>query len=72
MSTDQISSIKRDETLDEIWDAADDEGTIQAADMLALFPHGDPRWHTTCSMRIAMSHLGLTDEQIEAYIESRV
>lgn len=41
----------------EIWQAADDEGTIQAWDMVRLFP-GRPTLHTTTSLKHALALIG--------------
>ena len=41
-------------------DAADDEGTIQAADMLRLT--AEPTLHTTCSLRYVAERLGVLED----------
>jgi hypothetical protein len=42
----------------EVYAASDEVGTIQAEQMLALFPWGDPRWHTTTFLLTALSYVG--------------
>ena len=43
------------------WNAADDEGTIQATDTLRLFGPSDPRLHTCMGLATALRHLGCVD-----------
>lgn len=43
------------------WNAADDEGTIQATDALRLFGTSRPCLHTTMSLRTALRHLGCVE-----------
>jgi hypothetical protein len=54
--------------------AADEGGTIQASDMLALSQRGvvpnDPRLHTTMSVERALRAAGLTDDEIEAALDA--
>jgi hypothetical protein len=42
----------------EVYAASDEGGTIQADQMLELFPWGDPRWHTATSLRDALGYVG--------------
>jgi hypothetical protein len=42
----------------EVYAASDEGGTIQADQMLELFPWGDPRWHTATSLRTALGYVG--------------
>lgn len=44
-----------------IWRAADEGGTIQAGDMVRLFP-GEPTKHTTTSLRNALAYVGAETE----------
>ena len=43
------------------WNAANDEGTIQATDALHLFGPSDPRLHTCMGLATALRHLGCVD-----------
>ena len=43
------------------WNAANDEGTIQATDALHLFGPSDPRLHTCMGLETALRHLGCVD-----------
>lgn len=45
------------------WNAADDEGTIQASDALRLFGPGAPERHTCMSLRTALCYLGCVETQ---------
>lgn len=47
-----------------IYRAADDGGTIPAADMLRLFP-GRPELHSTCSLARAMRAAGIPVAEID-------
>lgn len=47
-------------TIRAIWFASDNEGTIQAEDMLRLFP-GHPQLHSTSSMLHALIAAGCED-----------
>lgn len=40
-----------------LWDAANDEGTIQAGDARRILPHERPELHTTISMKDAFSRV---------------
>lgn len=42
----------------EVYGASDEEGVLQAGQMLALFPWGDPCWHTTTFLRTALGYVG--------------
>lgn len=54
---DMVLGEARKSTVLAIWRAANDEGTIQAGDMVRLFP-GRPEKHTTTSMRHALIAAG--------------
>jgi hypothetical protein len=64
----------RNKAIAAIVNASDDEGTIQAIDMLALckrgaLPIGRPELHTTMSVESALRLLGLTDGEISAALD---
>lgn len=66
--------MNRQDTIAAILNAADEGGTIQATDMLALSQAGalpnDPRLHTTMSVERALQAAGLTAAEIEATLDN--
>jgi len=54
--------------LDELGAAADSGGTIQAIDMVRLFP-GEPEKHTTTSMQRAAEWSGISAEDYERWCD---
>ncbi len=65
--------MNREESIAAILAASNDEGTIQASDMLALSKAGavpnDPRLHTTTNVVYALRSIGLTDREINAALD---
>lgn len=65
--------MNREESIAAILAASNDEGTIQATDMLALSQDGaipnDPRLHTTTHVVYALRAAGLTDDEINAALD---
>ncbi len=65
--------MNRQESIAAILAASNDEGTIQASDMLALSQAGaipnDPRLHTTMNVERALKAAGLTDAEVLAALD---
>lgn len=66
--------MNRQDTIDAIFAVANDEGTIQATDMVALTRSGvvpnDPRLHTTMSIQLALKAAGFSDGEIDAILDN--
>ena len=66
--------MNRQDTIAAILAAADEGGTIQATEMLALSQAGalpnDPRLHTTMSVERALQAAGLSAAEIEATLDN--